>query len=473
MSRVARIAAASLALQLAQAAAQDPQPREFAWRGTLEVPAQAALVRVPVPGDALARLQSPAAADLRVFDGQAQPVPFALGTPAKTADPPRTATAAFRALPLYAAKEGAPAPRGAVQVRVDDGGQRQSVWVQVAPARTDAATAAPAPRRLASALFDTRAQKDPIAALVVKAQLPANVPVRIGASTSPDLAQWTPVALKGRIYRFEGEGSPANDTLELHAPLALEGRYLRLEWSGQEGVQVDSVQALLPSAEAKMPKPGVALPAPHADGTQALEWQLGFATPVAALELVAGKPNTLLPVRILGRNQASEPWRTLGHTVVYRLGAGDQETTSSPAVLQRPSVRWLRVEATHGMRLDGAGLEARVQFDPVELVFVAGGSAPYVLAAGRASTASAALPLGMLAATTPRKIPDLPAARVVSMQADPAAPAPAWARWMPRGVDSKSAGLWLVLALGVLVLGAVAWSLLRQLDRAKPREPGS
>lgn len=468
MSRVARIAAASLAGLLAQAAAQDTQPREFAWRGTLEAPAQAALVRVPVPAEALARLQSPASADLRVFDAQSQPVPFALGSPAKPSDPPRTATAAFRALPLYSAKEGAPAPRGAVQVRVDDGSQRQSVWVQVTPARgADAATAAPATQRLASALFDTRAQKDPIAALVVKAQLPANVPVRIAASTSADLAQWTPVPLKGRIYRFEGEGSPANDTLELHAPLALEGRYLRLEWSGQEGVQVESVQALLPSAEPKMPKPSVALPAPHADGTKALEWQLGFATPVAALELVAGKPNTLLPVRILGRNQASEPWRTLGHTVVYRLGAGDQETTSLPAVLQRPSVRWLRVEATHGMRLDGAGLAARVQFDPVELVFVAGGSAPYVLAAGRASTASAALPLGMLAATSPLKIADLPAARVVSSQAEPAAPAPAWARWVPRGVDSKSAGLWLVLALGVLVLGAVAWSLLRQLDRAK------
>lgn len=36
---------------------------------------------------------------------------------------------------------------------------------------------------------------------------------------------------------------------------------------------------------------------------------------------------------------------------------------------------------------------------------------------------------------------------------------------MPSGVDSRAAGLWLVLAVGVLVLGGVAWSLVGQVRR--------
>ena len=36
---------------------------------------------------------------------------------------------------------------------------------------------------------------------------------------------------------------------------------------------------------------------------------------------------------------------------------------------------------------------------------------------------------------------------------------------LPHGLDTRSASLWAVLGVGVLVLGGVAWSLLRQLQR--------
>jgi hypothetical protein len=111
-------------------------------------------------------------------------------------------------------------------------------------------------------------------------------------------------------------------------------------------------------------------------------------------------------------------------------------------------------------------LAARVLFEPVEVVFPAGSAGPYQLVAGRAGTVAAALPLGMLAATTSTRVNALPAARIAAAQAD--APA-ADIRWLPRGVDQKTAGLWLVLALGVLVLGAVAWSLLRQVNARPPQ----
>ena len=445
-------------------AAAELAPGAFAWRGTLDTAGHSGLVRVPLPAGALARLQTRDTADLRVFDAQGQAVAFALATPPPPADAARKETAAFPALPLHAAATDARAPKGALRMNVQQNGQQQSVWVQLGGGTPAPATAGAT--RLRAALFDTRALKEPVSALVVRARLPANVPVRITLATSPDLANWSTVSAQGRIYRFDGDGAPANDRLELATPLRLQDQYLRLDWEGQDGVEVEAVTGLLSAAQAPRELPALPLAAGRADGAAAIEWQLGFATPIARFELTTARANTLLPVRVLGRNQPSEPWRLLAHTVVYRLGAAGQESVNTAAVLHQPSVRWLRVEATHGMRLEGVPLAARVLFEPVEVVFPAGSAGPYQLVAGRAGTVAAALPLGMLAATTSTRVNALPAARIAAAQAD--APA-ADIRWLPRGVDQKTAGLWLVLALGVLVLGAVAWSLLRQVNARPPQ----
>ena len=301
----------------------------------------------------------------------------------------------------------------------------------------------------------------------MRAGIPANVPVRFTLATSPDLANWTPVRVQGRVFRFEGEGAPANDRLELQAPLALQDRYLRVDWSGQDGIKLDALVGLL---GAPLPEPAyvaVDLPAPVADGPSALEWQLGFATPIARLDLGTPNENTVVPLRVLGRNQPSEPWRLLASPLVYRLGAAGQPGSSNlPVSLAEASVRWLRAEATHGARLDGLSLKARVLFEPLEVVFPAGDAGPYTLAAGRAATPAAALPLGMLAATTSTPIASLPLATLSAAQGT--APVTGWwTPWLPRGVDTKTATLWAVLAVGVLVLGGVAWALLRQVNAAR------
>lgn len=464
--RIATLLAACLFAAGAQAAQESPA--SFAWRATLDTGGQAGLVRLAVPGEALARLQSRQLADLRVFDGQGQPVPFAIARPAPPARGERQESAAFPALPLHAARPGERLPKGMVQMRIDEKGDRRSLWVQLGAEGPQPQATAPQP--LQAALFDTRAQKEAVSGFVLRARIPANVPVEFTLSTSPDLARWTPVPVRGRIFRFEGAGAPANDRLELAAPLRLQDQYLRLDWSGQEGVAVDAVVGLLSAAAPERAFPGVTLGAPYADGASALEWELPFATPIARLELTTDRANTLLPLRLLGRNQPSEAWRLLGHTVVYRLGAAGAESSNKPAVLDHPSVRWLRVEATHGARLQGTALAARALFEPVELVFPAGSAAPYQLAAGRADTPATALPLATLAATTSTRLQDLPLATVASVQASPdPAPAP-WAPYLPRGVDSRSAVLWLVLLAGVLLLGGVAWALLRQVN--SPRSEG-
>lgn len=451
--------AALLAALSGSAAGPEPQADDFRWRATLDTGGRQGLLRAELPGEALERLQARDAADVRVFDARGEPVAFALRRPPAPAAAARAPTARVPALPLFEAAAGSP-PAGTVQVRVD--GASSSVWVDLRPGDRPAPTAT---QRLPSALFDTRALRHTVSGLQLHGTWPANVPLRFSLATSPDLERWTPVAVEGRIYRFDGAGAPANDTLELRVPLALQGLYLRLDWAGQDGVQLDGVNGWIVAPAPVRNSPSAALPTGRADGTTALEWQLPFATRITRLALATDRADTVVPVRILGRDQPSAPWRTLGQAVVYRVGPAEAVSTNPPAPLEVPAaVRWLRVEATHGARLPGL-LQARAVFEPLEVVFVAGAAAPYRLAAGHAEAPRAGLPLDVLAVTGPTDLAALPLARIAGVQVTPAAPVPAWARWLPAGVDGRTAGLWLVLVLGVLVLGGAAWSLLRQGDR--------
>jgi hypothetical protein len=455
-----RLLAIALAMCGGFALADAPGPRDFAWHAPIGLPAGAGIARIALPAGALMQLQSGDARDLRVFNAAGEPVAFAFMAPPGAPPAPRTKTRSYAALPLYSAASGGARPKGSMQVRIEDASGGRSVWVQV-----DGAPAAGTPR-LNSVLFDTQGERQPVTALELQATLPANTPVWIAASASTDLAQWTPLPVRGRVYRFDGEGAPANSTLEFEQPVQLEKRYLRLDWDGQPGISVQGVAGWVAS-EAKAPeRPRGPLPPSQPAGGNAVEIDTGFLTPIAALSLVTPQDNTLLPVRVLGRNEASQPWRLLGQTVVYRLSDGPQASSNAPLELHGAGARHLRIESTTGANLAAAHLGASVEFEPVQAVFVATGAAPFELATGRADAAPIALPLATIASTlgAGRKPQDLPLATVGAgtLQATDAGPL---ARLLP-GAPGKTTLLWAVLGAGVLLLGGVAWSLMRQLKNA-------
>ncbi len=436
---------------------------QFAWRAQLELPRDASLARVSLPADALLQLQSSDARDVRVFNAAGKAVPLArMPAPAAPAAA-ASATRSYPALAFNTAPAPGPRPQGAVQVRIDEGGRGRSVWVQL---DGTAAGAASAPH---AALFATRAEKLPLKGLRVQATLPPNTPVPVTVSTSADLAQWSRVPVRGRLYRFEGEGAPANDTLEFDGPVLLEGRYLRLDWDAQAAISVAAVTGVVAPPANAPPRLRAPLPTPQPAGKGALEINTGFLTPMAAIALSTANANTLLPVRILGRNEVSEPWRTLAHTVVYRLGSGADEATNLAAQVNGPSVRWLRIESSTGADLGPERIQAEAEFAPIELVFVATGSPPFDLAFGRPATPQGAVPLATIAAALgQRKLEDLPEARVGAAIRQPPAKGPMFGWPSEASAPGQRTVLWTVLVAGVLILGAVAWSLLRQLKAGRP-----
>jgi len=283
-------------------------------------------------------------------------------------------------------------------------------------------------------------------------------------ASSTDLKTWRPLLVKGPLFKFEGTDAPVNTTLELQSPVELEGHYLRLTWEGQGAVKVASMRGVVSGGTQEEARVKVLLPSGVLDAGKAQTWPLEFATPIAALHLESVQDNTLIPLRIVGRSDASQPWRTLGHTVVYRLNTAGQIRTNGPVLLRGASTRWIRVEATNGLPLPAGGLQATVEFAPVQLAFLATGQAPFTLAVGRADTPAMGVDVSLLASVAPARLQELPVASVQVVRADaPDAPNVWVTQFLPKGMNMRTALLWGVLLLGVVVLGLVAASLLRQL----------
>lgn len=458
---MSRLAAAAIGLMLCAGLchADARAPSDFAWRAPLQLPAATGMARVSVPAQALVQLQSSDARDIRVFNATGEAVAFAFMASPKAAPAPVATTRSYQALPLYSAASGTPRPKGSTQVRIEEPGSQRSVWVHM----SGGADVAGAPR-LNSTLFATKDETQSLSGLMLQGTLPPNTPVAISASISPDLTQWTALAVRGRVYRFEGEGAPVNMTLEFERPVKLEGQFLRLDWGSQEGVSLAAVAGVIAGAAPSPARVRAELSPAQPAGSSAIEIPTGFLTPLAGLALVTPRANTLVPVRILGRNDPSQPWRLLAQTAVYRLTDTGGETTNPPVALHGASARWLRVEASNGADLAAAQLRATAEFEPVQLVFLATGEGPFQLAAGHAGSKPAALPLATITAALgpSRKPEDLPAASTgASIVTQP--DAGPLARFLPAAMPGKRTVLWGVLLAGVLLLAGVAWSLLRQL----------
>jgi hypothetical protein len=146
--------------------------------------------------------------------------------------------------------------------------------------------------------------------------------------------------------------------------------------------------------------------------------------------------------------------------LLYRLTQNGQDVVQNELQLPGQTVQQLKL--TVDERGGGLGTEAptvRFAVRSTQLVFLARGAGPYTLALGSATVKAASLPLSTL-------IPDYSAAKLAALGkatvdsgavVTPAATAPT-----VLGTNWKKIGLWAVLLLSVLALGAMAFSLLRK-----------
>ena len=429
---------------------------DFATRADVIAPPGASIVRAALPATSIAALRGATGGDLRVFNASGMSLPHAL-IDASTETVARADTPGQRlvALPIYASTTSTTS--GAPTLRIEEGPTRRVI--EYSSTKATSATQQQ-PRGL---LFDARKIDTEVRAVELEGTLPTATIVKVSLDISADLKSWRVLVSDAPVFDFGNEG-PSNRRVALPVAQTFKDHYVRLTWSAPDGLPIVAMNTVGAVSVKAVPRTAIMLDAPVMTSDNAAEWTLSSGFRASGLRLQTTAGNALMPVRILTRARAGDPWQPIASTVVYRLaGTNGTDGVNPPLPINATLASQLRVEALRGYSLTGVPLTLALEYPPLQVLFIATGDGPFSISTGKSGLETAALPVATLmpnyASGAEFATPLLQATNIT---------VDAKLRTAGQTVGdslsdlfNRSAILWAVLGLAVLVLAGLAISLLR------------
>ncbi len=400
----------------------------------------AAYYAVTLNEDVYAHAHEASLADLRILNGDGEPVPFTIDVPRDPAPQARTLQDVHWFTTPF---DDAQQPTAAGVVLGADGVLR-------------ATSAAPAQASARAWLVDLSQLHNTVTALVVG--LPAaEYQSGVTVQASDDLQHWSPVA-QATLFRLSNQGSTlVQDRIEF---TGLRTKYLRLTWQGKPPVP-DSLRAELAAG------------APALAADNAIQWRTGLTPvqtpavgdyefdiggvfPVERLKIRLPQPNTVAQATVYARADAQAPWRPVTSARLFRLagtgGQGEQENAA--IVVPASGERYWRLQVdTRSGGLGAGAPQLSIGWRPATVTYAARGTVPFVLAVGEVAHSSPIARTDLLAGASPAIAP----AQLGTMSDSPADALTA----EPPGGRTRQWVLWGALLAAVAVLGGMAWRLFR------------
>ena len=455
------VATAALALAGLPAGAADT-PAHYAYQQELAVSGREAVVQYRLPRNVYLHALSAELHDVRVFDASGTPLPFALRAPVDVAQASRQAIS-VRMFPVFSQPDEEGIDAG-VEIRRSRDGTVISVEARAAGAQA----AVPV---LSALVLDMGAGRTFDALQFSLPSGSGRYQARLGIETSDDLQQWHGIAESQVSWMVSGDGQAlASDRIAFEPR---QFRYARIRWlSGKpmqfagirgEAVRFDEMPAPLETMLVQ-PVPGKAatdLMYPSAIAIPVQRIGLQFAERSISLPAELGSYRELPALR--GSRRTTWQFEPVVSATFYRFGQGGRERVSGDVPIPpRHSAHWV----LRPLAASGSQPALRLGWSPATLVFLANGRAPYTLAYGRRDARPGAWSIEQVApGLTQAELGNLERAtgsaeRIV---AKPAAPAPGAAVQAAESAATRKGILWGTLALGMCVLAAMAWQLVRQL----------
>lgn len=453
-------------------ASEADEPGRYSHTARLSISGRQGVVPVALPRDLYLHAQTAGLDDVRIFDSAGRAQPFAIINPAKQRTTTRL-TSAGRIFPVHDRSGSGGLPEG-LEVRTSTDGSVLSVTTR-APGASRADRAA-----LSSLIVDVQPPGDAgrnvvatrINALTVKPPAgTTNYTARVQVDTSSDLKNWTSVAETslGWVVK-DGTGTLASDRIEFDATPF---RYARLSWVEGQPIEFAEIIAefvqergydVQPHTLSLSPQPG------RFPGD--LVYQSPIAIPVETIGLQLDDRNVVVP-SVLGqyaelpsrdpRAQKTYSFHPLLRTTFFHLTQdGRTRSSGDVRIAARHADHWvLRAEQGSDLRP-----QLRIGWTPSTAVFVAAGQPPYTLAVGRKVTASTIVPVERVApGFTVEEIMSLERADVGALTQQ--APVPGATHETDASpvmaARERIILLWGALVLGVVILGTMAWRLVRQM----------
>ncbi len=463
------LAGALLLLLLGPARAAAEQSADFAFGLPLQTGGPSAFYQLELPRAVYEGVTRADLGDVRVFNGAGEVVPHAL-RPRVTVT--RVAVRPV-ALTLFPIRTDAPEGVSGAELRLERHGDRTVVELRTPEGQAVRGT------MLAGYLADARALDVPIRAVVLRppARL-GQLIARVTIEASDDLRRWDTLTSGAPVVRLSSGGRRL-EQLRVEIPARKE-KYLRLSWPARgPAVELDGLEVEPGEATIEAPRQWTqAVGAPAKDHPGEYELDLGGLFPVDRIRIALPQPNTVVALEILARSRPADPWRRVAGATAYRLTREGDELTSADVEIALSSERyWLVRVDQRGGGIGGGPLGIVAGWVPHRLVFAARGAGPFELVYGRLDARPAAFPIATL-------LPDYTGEEDLDLRARTAAAPSAiaigaaqlagparklggeaalhgrldWRRWV----------LWGSLVLGVLVLGAMAIRLGRQMSGSAP-----
>ena len=451
-------------------------PADYAYALPLQISGKQGVLALRLPQDVYLRARTAGLDDLRVFDDKGIAQPYALYRPSPERQVKRDLLAAniFPVRSALRMAAGDPAIDVDIQTRPD--GSVKSVRAHTGKGQAGDATA------LVSLILDfgvaAKGSDDrPARIEALRFTAPKNrdnYSAEVWLETSDDLKRWQTVgAADLRWLSNDSAQTLANDRLEFTARAF---RYARVTWRRGEPTAFPAIDAELVTPQDSEPLRETLWVKPR-PGKQAgdLVYPAGIAVPVEQVSLRLSEANIVYPMAIgyyverPSRNlsQSSE-WifQPQARATFYQISQ-DGETRRSGALTIGPAhhaewvIRPQNVAAT-------AQPDLGLAWQPATLVFLAGGTPPYALSFGRGDATPASQPLAQVApGFTARELNQLEQAQAGELQAGGAAAGERTTTGL--SARHRTFILWGVLLLGLIILGTMAWRLIRQMKAGAER----
>lgn len=469
------IASLAAFLALAPAYAQtphDPRPDEFDTVFPLTVEGDDGVLQVQLPLAVYQASRTPGLADLRVYNGAGQLLPYALHYPEQRTrvEMREQTTTQF---PLYQTA-ATPGAAGGLDLQLRTGPDGALVSLD---ARTTAPPPAPS-RKLAALVVDLgpSARNEVLQSLRFQlAESVGDYHARLAIERSDDLKLWDGVAHGTLDWISASDQSLqlVSDRIELPRG---DGRYLKVRWVEGEALAFAAIVGEWRGATATL-DPQLELTLQAQPGRVGGDWVYRTSPSIAATSIGLDLPeaNTVMPVTIGFYREQRVPkpdWvlaPQLGSTF-YRLNHNGRERVSSRIhVSPQGNAEWVVRPHTAGH----APPQLVLGWRPQTLVFTARGEG-FQLAVGADARAVRHWRGGPAALAqvapgfSPGEIAQLDRATVGMPQPPPAAaeavpPAPSAADDAESAARQRRFALWSVLGLGILLLGWMTWRLYEQM----------
>lgn len=445
---------------------------DFAWSLPIQADGSDDSYQFDLPSAVYRGITRRDAGDLRVFNAAGEVVPhgFHHQTSAQAAKPQP------RALTPFPLKGIAAKGLDGLHVRLERSGGKTVFQLD------EGAGGGNTPAPVLGYLLDATAMDQPIQALELSVNAPIDYAGRVRVEASTDLARWDTLVAGAPLLSLEHAGAKLEQRRVEFAPRKT--KYLRISWTGLPaearltGVLAEASESAVALARQWDAVAGVAV----ADKPGGYSFDLLGSFPVDRLRLGLPQPNTLAQVEILSRNRASDPWRPAVRGVVYRLRRQGAEILSPEiSIATNPDRYWLLRVDQRGGGLGAGEPQLFAGWVPHRLVFVARGGAPFTLAygnrdAGPSNYALETLVRGYRQTSASSGLEEVKMTQVASVPPtrlkSPELQLPAalgGAVISKDSVEIKKVILWSGLVAAVLLLGWMAWRLLRQMDAA-PRK---